>query len=69
LLGATIKDEIELIKQNVTPTQWRYLKLHLRGWSYTDIAEKYGICPSTVRITVKRAKKRAKKRLSVLKAC
>ena len=56
-------DKMELIKQNATPTQWKYLELYLRGWSLTSIAKRYGVSVKTVSVSIKRAKKRLKKRL------
>lgn len=58
---------IELILQNMTPTQRRRYKLYLKGKTFTEIARLEGVCVNVIHKSIKSAKKRAGKRLQGVK--
>ena len=47
-------DKAKWIKQNTTPTQYKYMLLYFNGMSYGQIAKKLGKNKTTVWRTVRR---------------
>jgi len=61
-----MNDKLKMILAAMTPTQARRYKLYLQGMSLTEIAEAEGVSVNSVADSIKRAKRRARRRLSVL---
>jgi len=61
-----IGEQIKLALRQMTPTQRKYMRDYLKGWTYTKIAEKYGCTRQNVSKTIKSAKKQAKYRFKGL---
>jgi transcriptional regulator len=53
-------DKLEQALLLMTPTQRKYVKLELSGWTHQKIAEHFGVSRPNISITICRAKKRAK---------
>ena len=60
-------DKLKIVLNTMTKLQKRRYLYYLKGWSLTRIAKKEGVSVKSIHISLKSAKKRAKKRLNTVK--